>query len=113
MDISYWMHGIEVESSDETTVKNNYIHNINKYGVQLDGDSSNYNQVYNNYFYQSQNAVHAWPSDSNYNAVYQNTFVNSNHEQVHWHGSNCINVAYHNNFIDGPLSNPTISKVLS
>jgi len=55
IDLSYFMHGIEIESSDETTVKNNYIHNINKYGVQLDGDSSNYNLVYNNYFYQSQN----------------------------------------------------------
>jgi len=53
MDLSYWMHGIEIESSDQTTVKNNYIHNINKYGVQLDGSNPEYNQVYNNYFYQS------------------------------------------------------------
>jgi len=102
MDISYWAHGIEIESSDETTVKNNYIHNINKYGVQLDGSNPEYNLVYNNYFQHSQNAVHAWPSDANYNSVYLNTFFDSNHEQVHWHGSNCINEAYHNNFIDAP-----------
>jgi len=102
IDLSYWVHGIEIESSDETTVKNNYIHNINKYGVQLDGSKPEYNLVYNNYFQHSQNGVHAWPSDANYNSVYLNTFFDSNHEQVHWHGSNCINEAYHNNFIDGP-----------
>ena len=103
IDISYFIHGIQIESSNGNTVKNSYIHQINKYGVQFDGSGgSSNNLVYNNYFYQSENGVHALPSDSNYNIVTLNTFHDSIHEQVHWHATNCINLAYNNNFIDAP-----------
>jgi len=106
MDISYFIYGIQIESSNENTVKNSYIHQINKYGVELDGSGgSSNNLVYNNYFYQSQNGVHSLPSDSNYNTVTLNTFHDSDHEQVHWHDTNGNNLAYNNNILDGPDHN--------
>ena len=98
--------GILIDSSNENTVKDSFIHQISKYGVQLDdldgpGGSSN-NLIIRNSFFHSQNSVHAFPSDSNWNTVTLNTFTNSDHEQVHWHDNNHNNLAYNNNIIDGP-----------
>jgi len=99
VDVSFFRFGIYLNGASGNTVQNSFIHNINKYGVQLHNGAIG-NLITGNAFFLSQNGVHMWPGVNDGNTITLNTFQNSNHEQVHIHNNNHNNDIFNNNFLD-------------